>query len=143
MKLMISLFSLVALAGCVELPQEAAQQQAATVECAPFQTYPNAVMPMVQDWGVVPAPYANATSSFVIFPTSSGMYLAVLADWDSGTIPWAAKLQPQQVTAAFSVLWTKGQVDGTRKPPKGPPPVGTEASFALRAASIAATTFRE
>jgi len=113
----------------------------ATQDCEPGQNYPNAVMPPLPMWPQVAAPpVASDTASYVVYPsfTVPNEFVAVLADWNTGTILWGARVAAKSVPALASTLSTRGQIDIVRRPPKPAPSPGTEARFPLEFARRAA-----
>ena len=139
------------LLGCQVTADSATSAQSAALsidDCVPGQNFPNAKMPVLSTWPqAAPPPMAGATASFVVFPSAlvANGYLAVLADWQIGTITWSAQVPTADLAQLVGVLSTRGQLDIVRKPPKPPPQPGTEAAtearfaleVALRAANLA------
>lgn len=139
------------LLGCQVTADSATTTQSAAIsidDCVPGQNFPNAKMPPLSTWPqVATPPMAGDTASFVVFPSDlvANGYVAVLADWQTGTITWGAKVPPAALAQLVGVLSTRGQLDIVRKPPKPPPQPGTEAAtearfaleVAVRASSLA------
>ncbi len=140
------------LLGCQVTADTATTEQSATLsvdDCLPGQNFPNAQMPVLSTWPqVATPPIAGDTASYVVFPSAlvAGGYVALLANWQTGTITWGAKVPPAALAQLVGVLSTRGQLDIVRKPPKPPPQPGTEAAtearFALEVAVRASSLSR-
>ena len=147
----LSFITVSTLIGCQVTADTATTEQHVVLsvdDCIPGQNFPDAKMPALVTWPQAGTPpLAGETASFVVFPAAvvADGYIAVLADWKSGTISWGAKVPPAALAQLVGVLSTRGQLDIVRKPPKPPPQPGTEAAtdaryaleVAVRAANLA------